>query len=240
MQRARGWSGRLACAAWLAALGTAAGCHTTLSGKAMQPNPLAMPQEEVSRESKHIHIRVKDMDVPRQFQMFQTAWFSVISRDRLRFHVVLVHKWEEFADVSGWDAKLEDDRGRVYIAQDKEKRSNRFTTKVWDHEIHTARTNLFGDVVGTYNDGHRRRVSLDKVDLFKGSGDVVFYSRDIFDQDIRRLTLTLSRGGISYRFVWDLYDPDEPGAPVDDEIQPREQGRDMPIVPRGVESYGEY
>src|SRR5688500_872562 len=101
MLRARGLSGRLASCALVAALGLTAACHTTLSRTAMQPNPLALSNHEVSRESKHIHIRVKDMDVPRQFMMFQSAWFSVISRDRLRFHVVLVHKWEEFADVSG-------------------------------------------------------------------------------------------------------------------------------------------
>src|SRR5262245_58300677 len=108
----------------------AGGAHGRVShdhdrdGHAAESTGLA-PQE-VSRESKHIHIRVKDMDIPRQFQMYQSAWFSVVSRDRLRFHVVLVHKWEEFADVSGWEARLEDDRGRVFSPQQMEKRSNRF------------------------------------------------------------------------------------------------------------------
>jgi hypothetical protein len=167
--------------------------------------------------------------------MYQSAWFSVVSRDRLRFHVVLVHKWEEFADVSGWEARLEDDKGHVYKPEEQEKRTTKFTTKVWDYERRTARTNLFGDIVGTYNDGHRQRVALDKIDLFKGSGDVSFYSRDIFDPDVKRLTLTLTRGTLSYQFVWNLYDPGDPHAPV--EQRPREQGVDTPIIPRGVESF---
>jgi len=242
MQRARGrtegaWSLGLAAIAG-AALLTSTACHRTLSGNALQPNPLALPHEEVSRESKHIHIRVKDMEVPRQFHMFQSAWFSVVSRDRLRFHVVLVHKWEEFADVSGWDAKLEDDKGRVFLPKEQEKRATKFTSKVWDYERRTARTNLFGDVIGTYNDAHRQRVPLDKVDLFKGSGDVVFYAEDIFDQDVKRLTLTLTRGGLSYRFTWELYDPQDPNAPVEEGDE--KEDHDTPVLPRGVESYGSF
>jgi hypothetical protein len=178
------------------------------------------------------------MEVPRQFHMFQSAWFSVVSRDRLRFHVVLVHKWEEFADVSGWDARLEDDQGRVYKPAEQEKRKTRFTSKVWDYERRTARTNMFGDVIGTYNDAHRQRVPLDKIDLFKGSGDVVFYADDIFSEDVKRLTLTLTRGGLSYQFTWDLYDPGDPHAPVEDDEG--EAGQDTPIIPRGVESYGNF
>ena len=218
-------------------LGGGAGCSKAqLSAHTMQPNPLAMPSNEVLRESKHLHIFVKDMDIPRAFRMYQTAWFQVVSRDRIRFHVVLVHKWEEMTDVRGWNAHLEDDAGHVFYPEASEKRNNKHTSQVWDYERRTAMYNEFGDVIGTRNDGYKQRVPLDKVDLFKGSGDVVFHSPDLFSQNLRRLTLVLERDGLAYRFTWDLYDPRQDGfkeEPDDQRPQPVET-----IKQQGVESVG--
>jgi hypothetical protein len=220
-------------------LGVGAGCSTkALSAHTTQPNPLAMPSNEVLRESKHLHIGVKDMDIPRAFRMYQSAWFQVVSRDRLRFHVVLVHKWEEMTDVRGWDARLEDDAGHVYMPEAREKRSDKRTGQVWDYERRSATYNIFGDVTGTRNDGYKQRVPLDKVDLFKGSGDVVFHAPDIFHESIKRLTLVLERGGIAYRFTWDLYDPREDGFKDETEAEKAETAE--PMLQRGIESVGGY
>jgi hypothetical protein len=189
------------------ALAALAGCAARLEGKATQPNPLAVPPAEQTYGSKHIHIRIKDMEVPRTFRMYNTAWFNVVSRDRLRFHVSLVHKWEEMTDVRNYHVRLEDDRGNVYYPELTEKSRNKFTTKMWDYERRSAIHNLFGDTIGTRNDGYRQRTTLDAVDLFKGDGDVTFHAKDIIDPKTKRLTLVLSRGGIEYRFTWRLYDP---------------------------------
>ncbi len=222
-------------------VGVAAGCSTTLTAHTTQPNPLALPAAEVLRESKHLHIQVRDMDIPRAFKMYQSAWFSVISRDRLRFHVTLVHKWEEFTDVNGWKAHLEDDRGHVYYPQTKETRANKHTGQVWDYERRTAQYNMFGDVVGTRNDGYKQRVPLDKVDLFKGTGDVVFYAPDLFHQKIKRLTLVLERGGVAYRFTWNLYDPKHEGfKPEEGPGDEPKDDRNETLNPRGIESVGGY
>ena len=214
-----------------------AGCSTAVSSaRTSQPNPMTMPADEVLRESKHLHIAVKDMDIPRAFRMYQTAWFQVVSRDRVRFHVVLVHKWEEMTDVRGWHAHLEDDAGHVFYPEASEKRTNKHTGQVWDYERRTATYNIFGDVTGTRNDGYKQRVNLDKVDLFKGTGDVVFHSPDLFSQNLRRLTLVLERDGMAYRFTWDLYDPRQDGfkeEPDEQEPYPVE-----PIKQHGVESVG--
>jgi hypothetical protein len=127
-----------------------------------------------------------------------------------------VHKWEEFADVRNYEVRLEDDRGHVYYPETKEKGKNKFTAKVWDYERRSAITNQFGDVVGTRLDGHRQRVPLDKVDLFRGQGDVTFHADDIIDPRVKRLTLVVSRrDGVEYRFTWNLYDPREKHVPED-------------------------
>jgi hypothetical protein len=217
----------------------ASGCAPAVqSARTSQPNPLAMPANEVLRESKHLHIAVQDMDIPHAFRMVQSAWFSVVSRDRLRFHIVLVHKWEEFTDVRTWKAHLEDDEGHVFYPEAAENGHNLHTGQVWDYERRTAQYNVFGDVVGTRNDGYKQRVALDKVDLFKGSGDVVFHSDDLFDQHVKRLTLVLERDGIAYRFTWDLYDPGrDPGRRgLPEESAPAEPEVEEPIYQHGVES----
>jgi hypothetical protein len=146
------------------------------------------------------------MDVPRTFKMYNTAWFSVVSKDRLRFHVVLVHKWEEMADPSAWNVRLEDDRGRIFYPVGKEKRSNKFTTAMWDTERRSLLYNSTGEVVGSWHN-IARQTPLDKVDMFKGQGDVVFYARDLLDPSIKRLTLIMERDGVEFRFTWHLYDP---------------------------------
>ena len=211
-----------------------AGCATAVSSaRTSQPNPLAMPADEVLRESKHLHIAVKDMDIPRAFRMYQSAWFSVVSRDRLRFHVVLVHKWQEFTDVRTWKAHLEDDAGHVFYPEAAEAGKNQHTGQVWDYERRTAQYNVFGDVVGTRNDAYKQRVALDKVDLFKGQGDVVFHSEDLLDQNVKRLTLVLERDGIAYRFTWDLYDPRHGG--FREETEPAEPVIIESMHPQGVE-----
>jgi hypothetical protein len=218
-----------------------AACSTSaLTAHTMQPNPLTMPSNEVLRESKHLHIAVKDMDIPRAFRMYQSAWFQVVSRDRLRFHVVLVHKWEEMTDVRGWNAHLEDDSGHVYYPEAREKRTDKHTGQVWDYERRSAEYNLFGDVIGTRNDGYKQRVPLDKVDLFKGSGDVVFHAPDLFHEHVKRLTLVLERGGVAYRFTWDLYDPREDGYREEEGGDNANADPGEPIKTRGIESVGGY
>lgn len=221
-------------------LASAACSHAHLSAQTMQPNPLAVPPGvEVTRESKHLHIRTKDMEVPRSISVYQTAWFSVVSRDRLRFHVVLVNKWEELTDIGRWNVRLEDDAGRVYYPEAKEKGRKKFTKRSWDSDIHTARTNFWGDVTGYVRDGNVERVPIHNVDLFKGFGDVVFKGPDLFGHGVRRLTLVMERDGVQYRFTWNLFDPRDESDfayAVVDEGEPGGLAPTDPNNPRGIES----
>ncbi len=196
-----------------------AGCTTTLHATTTQPNPLAANPNDATHRSEKLFIDVRDMELPRTFRLRQSAYFAVVSRERLRFHVMLVHKWKEVADPTTWSARLEDDRGRTYYPESREFSYDDHITRMWDYEKRTAVTNAFGDVVRALGEGeinydvngnphvnHNERVPLDSIDVFQGAGDLVFHSKDIFNRGVRRLTLTLDRAGVEYKFTWNLVD----------------------------------
>ena len=65
-----------------------ASCLRTLETQATQPNPLLLGRA-TDGESQRLAIVVghRDMDVPGKIPMRNTAYFKIVSRDRLRFHV---------------------------------------------------------------------------------------------------------------------------------------------------------
>ena len=110
----------------------AGGCSRTFKGVAVQPNPL-VNQRETLRESEKITIVRGDMELeepdeahPAQrasvlhnhrYPLFNEAMFTLVSRDRLRFHVQVDHKWEEYADLKTWQVYLVDDPHIVTIVR---------------------------------------------------------------------------------------------------------------------------
>lgn len=212
----------------------ALGCTTTLKATTTQPNPLVAFPNQAMHRSQKLYIDMKDMDLPRmpaapyapdgaknlsQFRLRQSAYFAVVSRERLRFHVTIVHKWKEVADPTSWNVQLEDDSGRIYYPESKEANSDNHITQMWDNEQRTALYGQFGDaihggdVAGLKNDGYLRRMPLQSIDVFKGSGDFSFHAKDIFHRKTKRLTLRMERYGVVYEFTWNLIDlgGDEPG-----------------------------
>jgi hypothetical protein len=192
---------------------------------------MAAHPDAIAHRSEKVIIDVRDMDFPRSFKLRQSAYFAVVSRERLRFHVMLVHKWKEVADPTTWTARLEDDQGRVYYPESNEFSYDDHVSRVWDHERRAAIYNNFGDVVRTLNDGDviydvhgqphavkNEKVNLDSVDVFQGAGDLTFHAKDLMSRNVRRLTLTLERSGYEYKFVWNLVDlagdSDTAAAPV--------------------------
>ena len=211
-----------------ACLAVAAGCHRTFHNKVTQPNPLKQPLETL-RVSEKVVIVTGDMElnVPRhapaaggsiwenqRYPLLNTAQFTVVSRDRLRFHVQIEHKWEDWANVTTWDAELVDDEGRVYRPKDVDFISDKHIVKMWDYERRSVIRNSYGDVLGVNNDGYKQRQPLASLSLFRGRGDFVFFAQDIFTPDIQSLTLRLKRSGLSYEFSWKFSDDD--GAPKGD------------------------
>lgn len=168
-----------------------------------QPNPVL--DDRVGWEES---IVTQDMEMSYRFYMVQKAWFNVVSPNRIRFHIQLMHKWEEFADLRGWDITLTDDRGRV-IKPEVDLRSNKSKSTVWDHELQTAQRNEFGDVVKLNNDGYKQRVSMESVSAFYGRGDCLFTAKDLFTKETKKLTLRMTKGSTTYVFEWNFWLPSE-------------------------------
>jgi hypothetical protein len=204
----------------LGGLAAAGGCSRTFQSSVTQPNPLSQPLETL-RESEEIVIVTGDMElnVPRggtnsggavlvddRYPLMNAARFTVVSRDRLRFHLQLEHKWQEWTDVKGWDAWLEDDQGRRYEPQEIDQRSDKHIVKMWDYEQRSAVRDDFGDIVHINNDGYKRRQTLGSLSVFRGRGDLVFYHRNIFNPRVKSLTLHLERQGTHFEFKWRFAD----------------------------------
>ena len=193
------------------------GCSTTFRASTIQPNPLAHPLDTL-RVSEKITIVTGDMDLEtpdqpgpgrivtirhnRRFPLYNTATFSIVSKDRLRFHVQIDHKWEEYADLNTWAAYIIDDQGRRWYPESTDRCHISLITKMWDREIQTATYNQYGDVVRLNQDGWRNRQSLGSMTVYRGHGDFVFVDRDIFSQSSKSLKLVLKRGDTTFEFTW--------------------------------------
>jgi hypothetical protein len=224
------------------AVATLAACTTTWKGETTQPNPAAHPTETL-HVSEPITIKVGDMDLfepdapegpgeahhvsLHHFYLQNVASFTIVSRDRLRFHIQIDHKWEEYADITTWKAELVDDRGRKWTPESLEHVKHKLLTRMWDIEHRAAICDArFGrkengdcySEVGFKTEGAAsdamvdgnyikpEREPLGNITVFRGTGDLVFYERDMFDANVRWLKLTLVRGDEAFEFRWNFDD----------------------------------
>jgi hypothetical protein len=213
--------GRPARSAVLVASLVGAACTPVFRGAVTQPNPSAAPTETL-RISEPVVVITGDMDlmVPdvaeddapvtiahmHRYPLHNQARFTVVSRDRLRFHVQLEHKWQEWADLTNWTAYLEDDKGHRWVPEGLDHATTHMVTQMWDQEVRTARRNQFGDILAVNDDGWRRREPLGSLSVFRGKGDFVFYQRDLLAPDVRWLRLVIHRSGETFEFTWDFAD----------------------------------
>jgi len=196
----------------------------------VQPNPLANPTETL-RSSEKITIVTGDMelnqpDTPDQgkqgssaihnhhFPLINTASFTIVSRDRLRFHVQVDHKWQEYADLNSWDVYLEDDTGRRWVPESVDHPKTRLITSMWDWEQVSPICGQLGrdgrgdciTTVGYRNDGWKSRQALGSLSVFRGTADFVFYQRDLFTANVKSLRLVVRRSGEAFDFLWKFQD----------------------------------
>jgi hypothetical protein len=216
-----------------------AGCSRTFHGTAIEPNPIAHPTETL-RESETIKIVTGDMELNApvsngcsssnpdpatadcsattyhnaHYPLFNTARFTVVSRDRLRFHVQIDHKWEEWADPKTWEVYLTDDTGRVWAPESVDHDRVRLLTQMWDEEQRTAICSSQGrdgkgdciTTVGFRNDGWKRRQPLGSLSVYRGTADFVFYQRDLFTSNVHWMKLVVKRSGQAFEFLWRFED----------------------------------
>lgn len=212
--------GCIACALVVGVIAVA-GCSRTFHGSAVQANPLVNPNETLPGSEKITIVRGDmELEAPdpalasqrasvahnHRYPLLNQASFTIVSRDRLRFHVQIDHKWQEWADLSTWKVHLRDDRGREWDPETVEGVRTRMITTMWDRELQTAQRNRFGDIIALNDDGYRNRQTLGSLSVFRGRADFVFYQRDLFDRNVRRLVLTVSRPGEAFEFMWRFQD----------------------------------
>ena len=210
-------------------------CSPVFRGEASQPNPIAEPTETL-RESEPIDVITSDMDleVPEavsegarvslmhmhHYPLHNVAQFTVVSRDRLRFHVQLEHKWQEWADLNNWQAHLEDDQGHRWEPEGLDHATTRVITHMWDRELRSVQRAVagtpvahdqfgdgqVGDVSAINNDGWKNVQTLGSLSIFRGRGDFVFYQRDLLTPACRWLKLVVVHPGESFEFTWNFED----------------------------------
>jgi hypothetical protein len=207
----------------------AAGCARTFRGEAVQPNPMAAPRETL-RDSAKVTIVTGDMELEtpyapepseratiannHRFPLINQASFTMVSRDRLRFHVQIDHKWEEWANPSSWDVELEDDQGHTWAPESVEHAHTRLMSQFWDREQRTSVCSSAGrdatgaciTTVGVLDDGWKRRQTFGTLSVFRGNADFVFYQRDLMRADIGKLRLRVHRPTEAFVFTWRFRD----------------------------------
>jgi len=207
----------------------ALGCTRTFRAEAVQPNPMAMPTETL-RSSEKVTIVTGDMeleapDAPEptknatitrnhRYPLINQASFTIVSRDRLRFHVQIDHKWEEWADLKTWDVHLEDDQGHVWNPEAVEHAHTKLMSTMWDREQRTSVCSSAGrgptgaciSTIGVLDDGWKHRQTFGTLSVFRGNADFVFYQRDMMHADVRKLRLVVKRMGEAFEFSWKFRD----------------------------------
>jgi len=193
-------------------IGAGSGCQKKFSGAVSQPNPLVNAVETL-KDSEPVVIITGDMELKmptRQGSVMQlarypltnAAQFTVVSRDRIKIHVQVEHKWQEWTELDSWSAYLIDDNGHRYSPEHLQRSASQHLVSMWDYETRSVARNRFGDIVRVYDDGYRRRKPLGSLSVFRGQGDFVFYSRDIFTPAIKSLTFVIERRQLAFRFTW--------------------------------------
>jgi hypothetical protein len=205
------------------------GCTRTFKAEVVQPNPVATPSETL-RNSEKVTIVTGDMELERPYEpdpgrqatvatnhrypLINQASFTVVSRDRLRFHVQIDHKWEDWANPSSWDVRLEDDQGHTWIPESVEHAQTKLISEFWDREQRTSICSSAGrdptgaciTTIGIEDDGWKHRQTFGTLSVFRGKADFVFYQRDLMRAEIRKLRLVVKRPSEAFVFSWRFHD----------------------------------
>lgn len=158
------------------ALLCATACTRHFKAQVEQP-PLLLNAGVAMRTSMPLAIVVRDMESGR-YPIVNSAHYVIVSRDRLRFHVTLHHKWDEIADLKNWTAYVEDSHGKRHYPEDLTASVERVTT--W--RINGARY-------------------LMNILMYRGTADLSIYDHDLLAAG-NELTLVLTRPGIEFRYHW--------------------------------------
>jgi hypothetical protein len=195
------------CLAFGIALACGAGaCKSHWTAETLQP-VLPLYADKSARTSWPLTIIMRDMEM-RHRRLANTAYYVVVSRDRLRFHLTLQHKWESMSDIRTWDAWVEDASGVHHPLEEVSQRS----VQVGFDPLPVTRR--------AAQDG------LGPAPVYCGFAEFTIYGRDLY-ASARRLTLVLRRPGYEYRYVWRIEDEPEPEPDAEAGVDISVAGRQM-------------
>jgi hypothetical protein len=176
-----------------------AGCGVQIrEASAVQPNPAAaLHSVDEIAESVRLYIYQRDLHMSRDYQFRNWAQFVVVTRDRLRFHVGVVRRFEDDASTANWDVWLEDANGhRIAVGEREVPRVNRVSigwrlyrydpADPWCREAPCV----------------QRLEPAHVFDVYEGSADYVFRGPELAAATADGMTLVMRRGGLEYRYAW--------------------------------------
>lgn len=191
----------LAVATLLATLATP-GCGRTWRSQTAQPQ-LSMDRGQLARTSRVAEIAVRDIDLGNATYLVNSAFFVAVTKDRLRFHVRLVHKWRDYVEPDDWSFWLEDDAGNRYEPETVERGRVWRAANVdiaWNDSRHRYVYRVGGLDRGIYRVPLLASHRLEPIWL--ADTDLSFYKRDIVATDRGRLTLVMKRRAKVFRYEW--------------------------------------
>lgn len=169
---------------------SAAGCNKAWHAETMTP-PIHFGTTLEARTSFPAVIATRDMELPRWVELPNSVYFVAVSRDRLRFHVTLHHKWEDMTDPRRWRVWIEDDTGRHDDPVGVDRRTVRSVSRNYERPRGQWSAQVY------------------QVNMYKGDGDYVFHRHNLVRRDMRYLVLVMQRPGYEYRYRWSFVDEDE-------------------------------
>jgi hypothetical protein len=181
-------------------VGTLAACKTHWRADGAQPE-LYLGTDPLTRTSTPLAIPLHDMNLPSFVRLNNTAHFVVVTKDRIRVRVNLVHRWESMTEIHRWKAWLEDETGAV----------------VYPVAVEPSRARPIYEIV--YSPPMQQNapfVYRIPVNLWSGGGDYVFYRHGLYRRDLQRLALVMQRRGYEFRYTWHFVDSDT-GEPIQSE-----------------------
>jgi hypothetical protein len=198
----------------LIAISLLGGCAHVREARALHPNPIESfqsPDMLPVSAKLFIYQRDKNFDtvestsdrnvnaselLSRSYQLRSSAQFSVVNRDRLRFHVTIARWFEDEADTANWKAWLLDETGHRYEVTNRETpRVNRISVG-WAPYPPDPRDSWCREPPC------KSRITP-PFNVYEGVVDLMFLSPNIISKDRRSLTLVLtSDTGLEYRYAW--------------------------------------
>lgn len=140
---------------------------------------------------------------PDWLKLRNSAWFVVVSRDRVRLHVKFAHPWESVANPASWKATMYVDGRKVSTT-----RGDLRTLKPIYYSIDTNRHRVVRDHNGdaVWVDpmpmGYNHKAHYDS---WSGSGSFTFYETDILT-GAEEVRFVLKHRLTTYSFTWKLHE----------------------------------